>query len=425
MIYGDYDGDSIPEMAAIFGGSHGGIAIEKFKVDGTDVKNAKVVSAGKVVIDRGIEIDDFEGDYRTFVLCKIGGEYFIRVSGFRDHSDVSLHESYDLISLKDMEYVKGIYAEGPFGQTEDMGSWTVNVTYSDYKSGSTSTSETTLSVYSEENRISASEKYLVSEGLSGEDTLLTEMSEGVTDHTGFIEKYYMNPDAGKASEKESANDDQKKDDSESDGLQKKEDKSEKNSSEWKAAYTDIVNEFESKSNEYGDDFERQYDLVYIDDDDIPELICTFNSTSEMSSFYSGELYTCIDGKVVMLSDAIYGPSGAGGNNFDTLFFERRNVILKESVSEAGASFYSVISQINIQNKNLDTIELCSAAYDKEKYSSTIDAGQDIANEHKFFFKDGKSLSAEEFNNIKSELLSGDPLTLKGTINKDAILNKLK
>ena len=215
------------------------------------------------------------------------------------------------------------------------------------------------------------------------------MSEGVTDHTGFIEKYYMNPDAGKASEKESANDDQKKDDSESDGLQKKEDKSEKNSSEWKAAYTDIVNEFESKSNEYGDDFERQYDLVYIDDDDIPELICTFNSTSEMSSFYSGELYTCIDGKVVMLSDAIYGPSGAGGNNFDTLFFERRNVILKESVSEAGASFYSVISQINIQNKNLDTIELCSAAYDKEKYSSTIDAGQDIANEHKFFFKDGK------------------------------------
>ena len=146
-------------------------------------------------INKGINIDQYGGDSKYITKTVIDGEPYLLISGYMDHSDVSLHESFDLISLKDMEYTKGLFVEGPDGQDRPLEEWTLETTETDYRNNKAEEKTILLMDYTGGTTgLSHSSDYLKSIGFAGEETRVTSLYLGVTDYTGFIEKYYLNAD---------------------------------------------------------------------------------------------------------------------------------------------------------------------------------------------------------------------------------------
>ena len=145
-----------------------------------------------------------------------------------------------------------------------------------------------------------------------------------------------------------------------------------------------------------------YDLVFINNDQIPELVCCLNSETGDSWI---NIYTYVDGETVMLgsslyryvADVTYVPSGnligAGGGR-----------------SEAGAVWYSSYWMMSDDCKIIETVEYESSAYDLLKYDSVSDALQagencDSHDYHYVYDPENKELielSEEELNEINEK-----------------------
>ncbi|MCQ2535527.1 MAG: SH3 domain-containing protein [Lachnospiraceae bacterium] len=62
---------------------------------------------------------------------------------------------------------------------------------------------------------------------------------------------------------------------------------------WKDAYLPIVKQWQA---DHGNDASIGYDLIYIDDNDVPELVLACDD----NAWYAYDIYTCIDGEAVKL-----------------------------------------------------------------------------------------------------------------------------
>ena len=91
---------------------------------------------------------------------------------------------------------------------------------------------------------------------------------------------------------------------------------------WKKAYRNVVKQFEKQENFYTDS--KLYQLVYVNDDKVPELVC---SNGPMDS-----IYTFYNGKAVVLYE---GGSGAGGDH-GRYYIPKKNIMIDENADYAGA-----------------------------------------------------------------------------------------
>lgn len=88
------------------------------------------------------------------------------------------------------------------------------------------------------------------------------------------------------------------------------------------AYYALVKELHN-SDEFSDGYDR-FALIYVDDDDIPELLAVNTPRDEYDNngIYIYELYTFYDGKAVMLGSYASGVASAGGYRGDTMYIRK-------------------------------------------------------------------------------------------------------
>ena len=179
----DYDDDGMPEMMVLYGSSDGSIVVETFKTDGENVK-----SRGALKIDDRYRVEDMSEDYGCFELTTVDGVRCLLVTLREDHTDASIRDHFLLISLKDMENIRGVRSEGPYANN------TVRMNYTDYISGGENTKEESLNTVNggADYDLTVADEYLRNNGFLGDDTKkIAEDLFGLNDYTGFMEKYFF------------------------------------------------------------------------------------------------------------------------------------------------------------------------------------------------------------------------------------------
>ncbi len=101
-------------------------------------------------------------------------------------------------------------------------------------------------------------------------------------------------------------------------------------SEWASVYAAEVQNMEATATT-----ETSYDLIYINEDDMPELV-----VDEIG--YNITVYTCVDGELVFVLGGSYG----AGSSTSFSYLPKQNVIHSVTISEAGAVFYENYMKIN-------------------------------------------------------------------------------
>ena len=96
-------------------------------------------------------------------------------------------------------------------------------------------------------------------------------------------------DDNRQSRRKDKDDDEVEDEESEDEEDDDDDEASGNQEDWQVAFTDIIKEHEEKDPYF------KYDFAYIDDDDIPELVCLNGSVMDMYKFDNG--------KVVQLTNA--------------------------------------------------------------------------------------------------------------------------
>lgn len=99
--------------------------------------------------------------------------------------------------------------------------------------------------------------------------------------------------------------------------------------------------------------EAEYDLIYFDDDDIPELAAGKNG-------YHTSLYTYSDGRIYTLMD--HWPYGAMGNaGYE--YSPRKNSLRNYNTDYAGAILYTTYTKINDQHMMEDVVQIETFQFD--------------------------------------------------------------
>ena len=111
----------------------------------------------------------------------------------------------------------------------------------------------------------------------------------------------------------------------------------------KAAYRDVVQNYYNEHKEYENEYAKMYfSMIYLDNDDIPELICGLDS-------YYVSMYAYKDGEAKLVIDN--WPYGAFGNaGYD--FYERTGLITNYNSDYAG-----LVTYLSIMRYDPDTCEI--------------------------------------------------------------------
>ena len=129
-----------------------------------------------------------------------------------------------------------------------------------------------------------------------------------------------------------------------------------------------------------------YDLIYINDDEIPEL-----STGVSGYFVS--LYTYHDGTVYTLMDQ--WSYGAGGNH-GYEYSPRKNSILNHNSDFAGAILYTTYMQITDRHTLEVSAQIKTYNFDDANGNGTLDESEfDSAERYSPSYLNGREISAEE------------------------------
>ncbi len=122
---------------------------------------------------------------------------------------------------------------------------------------------------------------------------------------------------------------------------------------FQTAYLDIINSLE--------DNDLQYNLIYFDDDDIPELIIGKNFYISMYTYADGEVYTLID-------QWIYGAMGNAGYEY----VPGKNSLRNYDNDLAGAICYVTYMSVS-ENYSLDvTTQIKRVNFDDKNQNDMID-----------------------------------------------------
>lgn len=134
------------------------------------------------------------------------------------------------------------------------------------------------------------------------------------------------------------------------------------------AYIDTILNFEKEHKDLNNK-NFSYSLVYIDNDDIPELICGINS-------YYTEIYTYYGENVEHIFDFGYGVGGNVGCSTN----EKSGYISWDDSDLAGAIHYTGIYKMACGSVE-KAYDLCITQFDYKKYGYEWDANTDYKEEH--------------------------------------------
>jgi hypothetical protein len=170
----------------------------------------------------------------------------------------------------------------------------------------------------------------------------------------------------------------------------------KYSGAWVDAYKAEIEKFASKNKEtqYG---KIRYNLIYIDNDDIPELVC-----SKVGYFVT--VYTYYNGKAKCIMDNWgYGAGGNSGYNYG----KKTGIVSNENSDMAGALHYTTYWKL--ENGELKQTEyyLCTAMFDYKKYGADWNHADDadyhyykILSSSKGKKSDYQEVSKTDYNALK-------------------------
>ncbi|MBO4636230.1 MAG: hypothetical protein J5685_03705, partial [Clostridiales bacterium] len=139
---------------------------------------------------------------------------------------------------------------------------------------------------------------------------------------------------------------------------------------WRDAYLEKVStvttaDFDNQYLTLSSDLEIKFDLIFINDDMIPELICTVC----MSDYeFRSNLYTYVNGEVVMLGYTMYS------GRITPSYFPYENFINAGGASsQAGAYWSHEVWRMNDTCDGIGSVTVVSARYDVTQYSTAWDA----------------------------------------------------
>lgn len=149
-------------------------------------------------------------------------------------------------------------------------------------------------------------------------------------------------------------------------------------SDYKTAYIDIIESL--------DDEECEYNLIYFDDDDIPELVVGKNE-------YYISMYTFSDGEIYNLIDH-WGYGAMGNSGYE--YVPRKNSLRNKDSDYAGLIVYTTYMEIG-KNHSLDTVaEIETFNFDDSNGNGIPDDDEmDSAEKYTKSFINGSEISEED------------------------------
>ncbi len=175
--------------------------------------------------------------------------------------------------------------------------------------------------------------------------------------------------------------------------------------DWAAAYIETVNALAQEAPEL------TYDLIYVDDNDVPELV------ADMTGYYVS-LFTYTDGQVRTLMDRWgYGAMGIPGYEYAP----RANVIYNINVDFAGAMYYKFYMKIGAEGQVEDYYDqsLTLWNFDDLNGNGAPDEGELL--EDPIYRYGDQVISEAEFDAYQ---IPGTYEMIQGTMTQDQILETL-
>jgi len=177
-------------------------------------------------------------------------------------------------------------------------------------------------------------------------------------------------------------------------------------SSYKEAYINIINKFEERH----EDFE--YDLIYLDDDDIPELVAGVNG-------YFVSVYTYSCGEVYLIMDE-WGYGAMGNHGYD--YIPKGNVICNYNADLAGLIVYTFYGRIN-ENHEIESYygeRLSQWAFKDLNNNYQMDEGE--YNGTDCYYYGNQEITQEEF---ESYLINGNYESIYGRKSASELIAQLE
>lgn len=184
----------------------------------------------------------------------------------------------------------------------------------------------------------------------------------------------------------------------------------------KAAYMETVQAFYDANISYEDDYcKLGFDLVYFDDDDVPELVCGLNG-------YFVSLYTYDAGAVYCIIEEY--PYGAGGNaGYD--YYERQGIIYNRDADMAGAEIYECYDTYDKMTHKMDPdpVYISTRYGDDSNGDGMLDweEAEAYTEGHEHYYIDGREVTKEEQDAVR---IPGETKFLYGNLTYSDICSKL-
>ncbi|SER05805.1 Putative cell wall binding repeat-containing protein [Lachnospiraceae bacterium NE2001] len=190
----------------------------------------------------------------------------------------------------------------------------------------------------------------------------------------------------------------------------------KYSGAWVNAYKDVINDYETKNNDNNKYYKVRYALIYVDGDDIPELVCC-KTGSKVS------LYTYYNNKAVCVMDNwAFGAGGNSGYNYG----EKTGYVSNGNSDMAGSLHYTTYWKL--ENGELKKTEyyLCSALFDYKKYGASWSHAEDM-DKHYYKILTSSKGKKSDYQEITKEVYDSLSISTPGYISggqtKDQILSE--
>ena len=159
--------------------------------------------------------------------------------------------------------------------------------------------------------------------------------------------------------------------------------------DWKSAYLNVIEEREEQKEKLGYGYDSHYALVYVDNDDIPELyamgVCEADSDLVCSYKNGRVIKQCLErmlgGKYVERSGIVINQNGHMGQYYDNVYKLDQNgfsQILKASYTER---------YVTLENDDFEIINeyfIDGKAVSKDEYNAAINAAVDLSQTVEFY-----------------------------------------
>lgn len=119
-----------------------------------------------------------------------------------------------------------------------------------------------------------------------------------------------------------------------------------NDSSYKSAYYKLIKKLH-KGNDVSEEGFDRFKLIYLDNDDIPELLAVDTPSDEFdnNNIYLYELYTFYNGEAVKLGDYSSGVASAGGYRGNTYYIKKSGKIYETSHASASGDGKDIVYSI--------------------------------------------------------------------------------